>query len=109
MITKFKIYEGIKWYSKGKFVKDDSFDENENSIFQVGDRVYGESQLFWYAKISKRSSTTKDEGFWCESKKPNHGYIDKIDYCEDVEGYTGQVIQLKAYWPWFQANGFRKM
>ena len=108
--------EGIKWYSKGKFEpSNEPFEEYDETEFKVGDEVFFDvGTEFWYdvkASGGKREMTSlKNDGKWEKGTRQITGIIDNIDYCEDVKGYTGQIIQLEfPYWPWYQTTGCRKI
>jgi hypothetical protein len=104
MITEFKIFEYIEWYSKGEFTKE----EEPIKKFQVGDVVISKITTFWQDNTYINVKTSlKNEGYWEKSGGTRKVNVTKVDYCDDLQGYTGQVIQVDdGYWPWFQSEGF---
>ena len=106
------VEESIKWYSKGKFSEvEETDDEPDEQIekFKVDDRVRCGSTFYWYDDVTHREELTSvnNKGNWVASGISG-GRITRISYCENIDGYTGQIIQIQHHWPWYQITNFEK-
>lgn len=100
--------EGIKWYSKGKFepAEDNEYDTVEGS-FEVGQKINVKEITYW--EDSKTKGTMDKPGEWKKYTPPGSSrsaeyVISKVDYCNSIDGYTGQIIKLNGCWPWFRSG-----
>jgi len=101
-----KIFEQFDWDNDP--FGEDSF--GSSSEFEIGDNVVSDDCFFWQDGVYNSEKTSiKNKGYWLHHHVRTGGIIKSIDYCENIEGYTGQIIKLKdPYWPWFQTTNFRK-
>lgn len=110
MITQFKIFEGIRWWRDGKLGEeeldnDDGF--KYDMIFEVGDTVESNIGCFYWNDV-RGVGDINLQGSW-SSYKLSKRKITHVDYCEDKEGYTGQIVKLKSSWPWYQITNLIKV
>jgi hypoxanthine-guanine phosphoribosyltransferase len=99
-----KFNEGIKWYNKGKFSEEE---KSSDTLFNVGDWVrFNDGVCYWWKDEITRDShctSVNNVGYWRESSnEPDSLIIIGIDICSDINGYSGQIVQLAGKWPWFQ-------
>jgi len=102
-----KVDEGIKWYDKGKFSEEEKMEEEDTS-FKVGDKIlFSSGDCCWWndRAFDKEKTSINNPGSWMRTSE---GYGDftiiKTDYCTNIKGYTGQIVQLEGKWPWFQTT-----
>jgi hypothetical protein len=108
---KFVINEGIKWYDKGKFSEEEKIEVNDIEIFEVGDRVSLSCGCWWNDRVFDSEKTSvNNPGDWHASSDYYNNIITvtKTDYCTNIKGYTGQVVQLSGKWPWFQTTNLKR-
>lgn len=92
--------EAVRWYSKGKLVKDETWEDEPEPEFKVGDRVHFEKCIYW----NDFGRGEFEKGKWEIHNQHNDTYIKEISYCENKDGYTGQVVKCGTMWPWVQTT-----
>lgn len=105
MIKKFKIFEKIEWYKDGEFIEDDSPEKTYSTDFKVGDHVKCHMVIFLDDYKSKdKIPEPRWDMKWKEGGSLRHGVIINVGIVEDLDGYTGQIIKLDGFWPWYQTT-----
>lgn len=112
MITKFKIFEEIRWWRNGK-LGDEEPDDNPESIFNADDRVISSDSKYYYwndEKYNDREKTSVNHnGKWVRHDSGSRYTIEKVNHCENIDGYTGQIVKFYGVWPWFQVTNLNKI
>jgi ribosomal protein L19 len=104
--------EGISWWEKGELKDEEEDDKIEE--FQVGDMVSYTDKTYWDENVGYTGNFPNNNGYgikWHTSSDTSREIrkITKTGYVEDIQGYTGQVVQLQSKWPWYQTNGMVKL
>lgn len=98
-------FESIRWYYKGKFEKDDN--DIPDTEFEIGKRVSAfDKNTYWFTKDDDGDINMVGKvGEWI-SMMPilRNDLITDVHYIVDADGYTGYVIKVGMYWPWFQTT-----
>lgn len=110
MITQFKIFEGIRWWKDGQLGDEEPDEPFEETIFRIGDKLIVSDFIFYWNSGQGSEPITKYGDAWSKYKERNQEYIiTNISTCNDVFGYTGQIIKLGGRWPWYQTTNFVKI
>lgn len=89
--------EEVRWYSKGKLGPDEKIDIEP--VFQVGDKI---------RKTGRSYYLDGDEWKSTDNVENDKGVVE-IQNVVDKHGYTGQLLKIGSYWPWFQTTNFEKI
>lgn len=113
MIKKFKIFEKISWWKNGDFEDDDDIEENEIDIkFKIGDKVSIDGDIYFWQDYTYdwKLANINNAGKWDQYQDfTKLTTVINVDYCEDIKGYTGEIIQLAGRWPWYQTKNIFKI
>lgn len=104
--------EGVRWWKDGKLgpeEEDEPFDEKTTN-FEVGDTVTVSDYIYYWNSGYGITPNIKEGNSWTKFKESDHEYIiTHVSECEDLFGYTGQIIKLGGRWPWYQTTNFVKI
>jgi hypothetical protein len=98
----------VKLYKEWVEFEDDAPEE-----FQIGDmvtKVSAKEILRWNDWSGERTNKIRNSGAWIKTYSiTSPKKVVGIDYCDDLDGYTGQVVQLQNRWPWYQVTNLEKV
>lgn len=104
--------EGVRWWKDGKLgpEEDDEPFEEKTTNFEVGDKVTVSDYIYYWNSGYGITPNIKEGNSWTKFKESDHEYIiTHVSECEDLFGYTGQIIKLGGRWPWYQTTNFVKI
>jgi len=109
IIRERRMEEKIRWYSNGKLEEPEEIDQELDLNFVVGDNVIISKDYFYWPFESFPSNPSLGNREWeKKSRKKEIRTIINVGYCDNVKGYTGQIIQIKGAWPWYQTTNIVK-